>query len=107
MGTTAAVGASALVARHVNVTRNANAVQRSRPSQPDIDQPVQVAFSFHLWHCAYEAAGPARNPEQPEFSPPRYGQSGVGRPTAVSDASNDTEIPRANVPTGLEPGGAK
>ena len=107
MGTTAAVGASALVARHVNVTRNANAVQRSRLSQPDIERPVQVAFSFHLWLCAYEAAGPVRNPEQPEFSPPRYGQSGVGRPTAVSDASNDAEIPRANVPTGLETGGAK
>ena len=37
------------------------------------------AFSFHLRICAYQAAGPVRNPEQPEFSPPRYDQSGVGR----------------------------
>jgi hypothetical protein len=37
------------------------------------------AFSFHLRICGYQAAGPVRNPEQPEFSPPRYGQSGVGR----------------------------
>ena len=34
MGTTAAVGASALAARHVNVTRNANAVQRSLNARP-------------------------------------------------------------------------
>ena len=29
------------------------------------------AFSFHLRICAYQAAGPVRNPEQPELSPPR------------------------------------
>jgi LTXXQ motif family protein len=34
MGTTAAVGASALAARHVNVTQNANAVQRSLNARP-------------------------------------------------------------------------
>ena len=34
MGTTAAVGASALAARNVNVTRNANAVQRSLNARP-------------------------------------------------------------------------
>ena len=34
MGTTAAVGASALAARHVNVVRNANAVHRSLNARP-------------------------------------------------------------------------
>ena len=92
------------------------------------------AFSFHLWLCAHEAAGPVRNPEQPEFSPPRYGQSGVGRllrqrsvrrfqryrdpradtkpntpgpPCGIDPATASHEGADANVPTGLEPGGAK
>jgi hypothetical protein len=34
MGTTAAVGASALAARHLNATRNANAVQQALNSRP-------------------------------------------------------------------------
>jgi len=61
MGTTAAVGASALVARHVNVTRNTNAVQRSRP--------CTGGFSFHLWHCAYEAAGRPATQSSQSFHP--------------------------------------
>src|SRR6516165_11124222 len=52
------------------------------------------AFSFHLWLCAYEAAGPVLNPEQPEFSPPR-----ANRESAAEICQTLPTIPRFHGPT--------